>query len=178
MINIIFNADVLAKHLRAHALVETRTLVLQRRRCKVVEEKAHKVEHGRRFENHRIPARRKFLRIRGPVRLVARAFRQSLRIDSSNTRGVFLGPACRRAFLHRDGKHRMRIAIRRKQAPRIPHRALRLRAREYPRSRLALLDRQVTCSPYCTRAIFRCQGRGLFHKAIDLAIALPPGHRQ
>src|SRR5260221_365810 len=116
MVDVIHDADVVPEHLLAHALVEARPLVLHSRCRKVIKEKAHKVEHRGWFQNYCVLARRKLPGINGPVRLVARAFRQSLGIDVRNVRSVFLRPARGRAFLHGDGKHRVRVAIRRKQA--------------------------------------------------------------
>ena len=58
MIGVIHDADVLAKDLLAHAVVEARPLVGQRRRREVVKQKTDDIEHRRGFENHRVPAGR------------------------------------------------------------------------------------------------------------------------
>ena len=63
----------------------------------------------------------KFLRVHRAMRLVAGAFRQLLRIEVAHIRRIRFRPACRRRFLHRDRKFRVRFAIRGEKPARISH---------------------------------------------------------
>ena len=178
MIGVIHDANILAKDLLADAVVKARPFVSQRRGSEVVKEKPHDIEHRRGFEDHGVAPRRKLLRIRRPMRLFTSSFGKLLRIKVAHVCGVSLGPASRRLLLHRDGKLRMRFAIRGKKPARIPDGRLRLTARENSRRDLPAFYGKVTSSPHGPRAIVRRERRCRSRETVDLPITLFPRNRQ
>ena len=57
MVDVVRDADVFAKNLLTHSVVETGALVIYCGRSEIVEKEANEIEDGRRLEDDRIPTR-------------------------------------------------------------------------------------------------------------------------
>ena len=74
MVHVIPQSDILAENFLAHALVQARTLIENRRSRKIVENRPDKIERRGRLQNCRVVARLQFARLARASRLFARTF--------------------------------------------------------------------------------------------------------
>ena len=101
---------------------------MHRGRGKVIEHKSDEIENRRRLQSHRVTSRSQLLGFNGKVRFPARPFGEFLWMNLSHIGRIRFGPTRCGVFLHGDGKLRMRFAVCREQATRIPHGRLALPA--------------------------------------------------
>ncbi len=95
MIDIVGDRNVFAEELRADAIVEKRALVEDRLAAPVPEHEAQQVEHGGRFEDHRVLAGRELFRAGGVFGFFRGDFGEFHRIEIARVGRVGLLPSGR-----------------------------------------------------------------------------------
>ena len=178
MKDVIADADVLPEKLLPYAVVEAGSLVLDCGGRKIVKHEPDQIQNRRRFQNHRVPPRGQLRCLDGEASFFASSFCQFLRMNLPDVCAIRLGPACRRIFLHGNGKLRMRFAVGGEQTARIAHRRLALSARKDSRRHLSFLGGPIASESNRARPLFGSECRRCLDEAIHGAVPLLPRHRQ
>src|SRR5581483_2158955 len=91
--DVVEDIDVFAEDLFAYPIGEKGALVKDRQAAKIPEHEPNQVEYGSGFQDHRVLARRQFLRIPRGERLLRRSLSQQERVELLNIRIIRLLPA-------------------------------------------------------------------------------------
>ncbi len=178
MIDVIRDADIFAKECFAYAPGKARALVFHGRRRKVIKKKTRQIQHGRGFQDDRVPAGIQLHGILRALCFFAGRLGQRDGIDRAHVGCIGFRPTCRAAVLHGDRKLRLRLPVRREKAARVAQHRLALPALENSRRHLAIAFRQFARPLDRTRALFRrqlCRGG---NEALQPAILLFAGQGQ
>ena len=111
VVDVVVDGDVFAHHLFADAIGEAGALIEHGSSGEIVEEKAHEIEDGGRFENHGPAAGLDFFGMAEAAAFSLARWASCFGIDLAAIRRAGLGPAGGILLHDRDGKFRAALAI-------------------------------------------------------------------